>query len=281
MLESACAWKISLTDQTLASEFNRTAWSDGSFSVLAQVHSSQRFVVAFAEVAEFLIDFDRMEISVHGFGPCSDQSIRHLFDDQILPRILAHQGELVLHAAGVATADSAILFIGASGSGKSSLAAAMHNWGFQLLGDDAIVASTVGVSAARPVYRSLRLFSDSITALVDSPVELTPVAAYTTKRNVVYPDDYPIADSLPIRAAFLLHAASNEHISLEPLSAAEACMAFVEHSFWMDPTDIGRTKERITRASALAVSVPAFQISYPREYSVLPAVRDAISACLD
>lgn len=280
MLEDAAAWKVRHGDQAETSEFIRTAWSDGSLSVLAESEDSRRFLVSFANTAEFLIDFAKREIFIHCLGSHSPQGIQHLLDDQILPRILAHEGELVLHAAGVAAADGAILFIGASGSGKSSLAAAMHNWGFRLLGDDAIIASTDGNSAARAVYRSLRLFPDSIAALVHSSAEVTPVATYTSKQNVGYPDDRPPEQALPIKAAFLLDPAGSENVAVKPLSAPEACMAFVEHSFWMDPTDLSRTKQRMTKASALAISVPAFLLTYPRDYSVLPAVLHAVMAVL-
>jgi len=106
------------------------------------------------------------------------------------------------------------------------------------------------------------------------------VATYTTKRNVAYPDEDSAEECLPIRAVFLLNEAGCSDVAIERVGASAACMAFVEHSFWMNPTDMVRTKQRVTKASALAVSVPVFQIFYPREYSALPAVRDAIIAGL-
>ena len=280
MLASAGTWKVRRVDRAETSSFIRTAWSDGSFRVLAESENSRRFLVSFGQAADFLIDFLKMEVAIDA-GSFSQQSTQHLLFDQILPRILAHEGELVLHAAGVTVANEAILFMGSSGSGKSSLAAAMHNWGFRLLGDDAIVASTVNTGDARAIYRSLRLFPDSIAALVDSSAELTAVAAYTSKRNVAYADDSPSEETLPIRAVFILDSARSQDVVIAPLGAPEACMAFVEHSFWMDPTDLARTKRRMTKASALAVWVPAFHVAYPRDYSALPAVRDAIIAVLN
>ena len=281
MLEGPIAWKIRRVDGVETSEFIRTAWSDGSFRVLAESEDSRRFLVSFGQAADFLIDFSKMEVAIDGAESFSQQSTEHLLFDQIFPRILAHEGELVLHAAGVTVANEAILFIGLSGSGKSSLAAAMHNWGFRLLGDDAIIASTADTSAARAIYRSLRLFPDSIAALIDPSAEMTAVAAYTSKRNVTYPDNSPSEETLPIRAVFLLDPARTQDVAVEPLGAPEACMAFLEHSFWMDPTDLARTKQRMMKASALAVSVPAFHVAYPRDYSTLPEVRDAMIAVLN
>jgi len=275
-------WKIRHVGSSAADEFGRALWSDGSFSVFANSCDARRFRVGFAGAAEFLIDFAAKEISVRATGPYSRESIRHLLDDQILPRILAHEGNLVLHAAGVAAADGAVLIVGPSGSGKSSLAVSLHNAGIRLLGDDAIVVSGSGENvAARAVYRSLRLFPDSIAALVQVPAEFTPVAAYTTKRNVAYADDHSLPEALPIRAAFLLEARRGEKdVEVEPLASSEACIAYVEHSFWMDPTDLAQTKERILQASALAGAVPAYRLGYSREYAALPVVHRAITDIL-
>jgi len=120
------AWEIRHVKEPPASAFRGTGWSDGSFSVRAELDNPDRFLVSFANSAEFLVDFAKTEILVHCLDSYSQQGLRHLLDDQILPRILAHQGELVLHAAGVADADGVILFMGVSGSGKSSLAAAIQ-----------------------------------------------------------------------------------------------------------------------------------------------------------
>jgi hypothetical protein len=256
-------------------------WLDEWLRVLGEPDRPDRYEVSFGDAAAFVIDFSRKEIQILPSGSGSADPVRQLLGDQILPRILAHGGDLVLHAAAVASEKGAILLIGTSGSGKSSLAASLHNRGSRLLGDDAVVVSTSGgAMAAHAVYRSLRLFPDSISALVEKRAELTPVASHTTKRNVVYLDDSRAEEPLPVRAAFLLEAARGESAMIEPMAASDACMAFVEHSFWMDPTDLTRTKGRMAQASALAAGVPAFRLAYPREYSALPVVHDAIVGAL-
>jgi hypothetical protein len=277
--ESISKWRIHHVDALC--QFGRTVWSDGSFNVRGDVDSSRRFHVSFVNAADFLIDFAEKEIIICEMESCSSESVRHLLHDQIIPRILAHEGQLVLHSAGVAGDAGAILLLGPSGSGKSSLAASLHNSGHPLLGDDATVVSTSGGKVTvHAVYRSLRLFPDSIAALIGGPAQLTPVAAYTTKQNVTYPDDRPADEGMPIRAAFLLEPAHSKTVTAEPIAASEACMAFVEHSFWMDPTDLSCVKARMVQASALAGSVSTFRLAYPRQYSSLPAVRDAIARVL-
>jgi hypothetical protein len=65
-------------------------------------------------------------------------------------------------------------------------------------------------------------------------------------------------------------------IRMQRLKVPDACMALIENSFALDPGDAGQATGRLTAASGLARAVPAFQISYPRNYEVLPTVRDAI-----
>jgi adenylate kinase family enzyme len=241
-----------------------------------------RYLISFPGVAQFDVDFARQVVHAVGADASRHETVRHLLANQIWPRIIAHQGELVIHAAGLLASKGAILLLGSSGSGKSTLAASLDLNGFPLLGDDAMeISRDAKGAAANSLYRSLRLFPDSIAALIADDAPQTPIADYTPKRNILCPHDERIGAPVGICGAFVLDSAPTEDCSVERMSGSEACMAFVEHSFWMDPTDIARTKERMSDASALAVSVPTFRLAYPRDYSALPAVHDAVAAVLD
>jgi hypothetical protein len=258
----------------------KTIWSDRSASI--RCNSNQVFEISYFGLADFLIDFGRRNIDIHSRANCSAETERHFLHDDILPRIIAHQGALVLHASAVLIDNSVVIFLGPSGGGKSSLAVSLHNAGHRLLGDDAIVVSTRHDDiAARAVYRSLRLYPDSIDALSLGTAHLTPVASYTDKRSIIFPDVEDADEPLPIRAAFLLGPPQGESISLQPMTPSEACMAFVEHSFWLDPLDLGRTKRRIVQASTLAEQIRCHRLSFPRDYAVLPSVHHAIVDVLD
>ena len=52
----------------------------------------------------------------------------------------------VLHASAVAVDDRAVLILGASGSGKSSLALALMGWGATLVADDRVILNWAGAS---------------------------------------------------------------------------------------------------------------------------------------
>ena len=203
----------------------------------------------------------------------------HLLADQVIPRILARAGSFVVHAGAVRIGAGAVLFLGSGGRGKSTLTCSFDRSGFALLGDDAMIVSSLdGRPAVRAVYRSLRLFPDSIDAVMPGEPTAGPVAHLTSKERIDMPvDGDMIAAPLPVAAIFALgNAGDDGSIAIHPLTVAETCMALVESSFALDPSDVEQARHRLTHASAMARSVPAFEIVYPRDFARLPEVRQAI-----
>lgn len=205
--------------------------------------------------------------------------VDHFVADQAIPRALSHEGRLVLHAGGVRVESEALLFLGESGRGKSTLVASFNRNESELLGDDAIVISQTGAGhLARAVYPSLRLLGDSIEAILASGTVTHAVTDNAMKRRIDIPMSLTTpAEPLPIVALFLLAAPSGESdVGIRRLSASDTCMAVIENSFLIDPSDVHRARQQLLLASALARDIPAFEISYPRDYSRLSEVRGRI-----
>lgn len=208
-------------------------------------------------------------------------TVEHFIADQVLPRVISHDGKFVLHAGAVRLDDDAILILGASGRGKSTLAASFHCHGRPLMGDDAIIITPTEAPTAKSLYASLRLFPDSIAAVLPEDVLGEEIAHYSEKQRLlisIIKDADPA--SARIEAIFVLDEPSRDAINLTRLSIADACMAIVENSFALDPTDPQRARLRLEAASDLARKVPAFALSYPRDYERLPLVRRAMLSVL-
>ncbi len=76
------------------------------------------------------------------------------------------QQRLCLHAAVATQGERTVMICGASGAGKSSLAAALLGHGWQIVVEDlAVVEAVQGGLGVRPGYGRLRLWSDSVGAL--------------------------------------------------------------------------------------------------------------------
>ena len=257
-------------------------WSDGHLSIAVERRANGLAQVTFENFASFQIDVGSHRIRVHQGGALSRETLRHFLLDQIYPRILAHEGQLVLHAAGVTLCERAVLFVGPSGSGKSTLAASFHGAGHPLLGDDAIVVeSHEGCSDVRSVYRSLRLFQDSLTEILPGVADLSPVADYTDKWNVEGLGKSRATEALRLGAIFLLQPSPCGRIRIETAAGAEACMVLVEQSFALDPTSAAGARQRLAQASQLAASAPMFRLHFPRDFRMLADVREAVSDALE
>jgi hypothetical protein len=253
-------------------------WSDEAITV-ARSSTAGIFYLHFGSLVEFEISIPREEIRVHAAADgITPETIRHLIFDQILPRIIAHRGQLVLHASAVQAPAGSIIFAGRSGQGKSTLAASLHSSGFALTGDDAIIVQDdAGIMRCQAVYRSLRLFGDSLSSVFGSAPAVSPVAQYTSKQNVLNLDEASyLQDALPVVAIFVLETPEGSEIGVRRLGALDACMTLIEHSFWLDPADLGQTQRRMHQASALAGSAPTFSLSYRRDYSELPRLHETI-----
>ena len=252
-------------------------WSDGFLSIHANELAPERFRLGFGDEASFNIDLASRQICVASAVHSSEATLRHLLFDQVLPRLLAQEPGLVLHAAGIEVAKEAVLFVGSSGSGKSTLSASFHLAGFQLLSDDALMVWIDDDHAvARAVYPSLRLFEDSALEILGGSAGLSRVADYNDKLSARRLAKQFASGPMTISALFLLDPEPGSAIRVELVEDSAACMALVEQSFTLDPMNTAAARERLARASALVGAVPIYRLSYPRTYAMLPAVREAI-----
>ena len=201
--------------------------------------------------------------------------------DVLLPAILDHQGKLVLHAGAAIIDGAAVLFVGESGRGKSTLTGSFLAEGHTVLSDDGIIVTDTDTGArVEAVYPGVRLLPGTLSDLFADPVQTTEVAHYAAKRRIV-PDARMSAASFPAAALlFLSEPSGSGSVSISPMGAADACIGVVTQSFALDPSDKVRACSRIEQASRLANALPAFALDYPREISALPQVRQAISDAL-
>jgi hypothetical protein len=275
-------WSLSFGGQPdFAISDGQLVWSDGrSLSVARSGRDPDALSVIFPQLARFEVNLERRAIVVSHSPAVSNNTIRHLLVDQVLPRVVAHDGSLVLHAAGIEVPGGAILLLGLAGRGKSTLAASFHANGRALLSDDAMVVGQDGATLqCRPLYRSLRLFPDSVAAVFNGPRGFTPVADYTSKQNIIdLEEPEATRPGYAIRSIYWLGEPRAGPIAVRRLAHGEACMALVEHSFSLDPSDPGRAEARLRQAAALAATVPMFEIGYPRDFAILPELREAILA---
>jgi hypothetical protein len=249
------------------------------------------YLVRIHEMADFFIDPDGREVSCSPDPRISAETLRHLFIDQVFPRLLNLRGQDALHATSVLTPAGLCAFVGPSGTGKSTLAAAFQLAGYPVLSDDCLVVREEGEQiVATPAYPGVRLWEDTIEALRHEDSLALPVADYTVKRRVtvsgqaneVFAHAYPLVRIYaPVRSSDRESSEILTVPSIEPLSRGAAFLELVSSLFRLDLTD----REMLTRqfhfVGRLLSLVTIRRLRIPNALSALPAVRDAILADLE
>jgi len=264
------------------------AWLDrsmrGGRAWLALGATANGHVLRFPGLAEFRVAPRRIELRRVKGIPAT--TARHLLLDHVLPRVLDLRGALVLHGACVASPAGAVLLLGPSGRGKSTLATTLAHHGFALLGDDVTVLEPLGERwIARASYPSVRLWPDSVAALVEGPThavrhDMTKRRA-DARRFAAAHDVAPThalapmteADAVPIARAFVLTAApADARPSITPISPRAAFAELAAQTFRFDPTHRDALRDEFTTLVRLAAHPGFRRLEVPRTHGALPDV---------
>lgn len=240
------------------------------------------WLFTFGALARFHLSEDRSTLVCSAAADTPPQSARHVLLDQVLPYVVALDGDLVLHASAVTVGAAGIAFVGESGMGKSTLATSLGQDGHGILTDDCAVVHWVdGTPVIEPSYPGLRLWPESADHLLvdDDGGERAPMAHYTPKVRAVPEGLRFVEEGAPLRGVLAIDHAPDDDpglVAVTPLRPGEAAFAMVESAFVLadGADDRAAIFDRFTR---LAAAVPAARITVPDDFARLPAVRRAVT----
>jgi hypothetical protein len=248
-------------------------------------------LLRFPELADFAISADGQHIDACAVADTPAETIRHILIDQVIPRLVSHRGNLVVHGSANAMVegggDLAVAFLGDTGYGKSTMAVSMQERGFPLLGDDCLALRCAAGDSLELTasYRGARLLDDSIAELAAGGGPTAPVAHYSGKARIALPLAHSTRQAWPLQAIFLLNSPVNaprEHgVVIEPVGGADALIAMMRNSFQLDITDREHVVKQFTGFGRDILSrLPIYSLSYPRRYTCLDEVCEAVLATL-
>jgi hypothetical protein len=259
--------------------YHRWTLADGTpWARFARVPSGH--LVRFPRLADFLLTRHGRLVRCVPRPATPLVTVRHLFLNQVLPLLLSRRG-LVLHASAVVTPHGAVAFLGATGAGKSTLAASFWTAGHTLVADDCLrVTRTLAV----PAYAAVRLWPDTWAATVREAAEPRPVAHYTDKLRLG--PGRRRARRLaprpgPLRRLYLITRGGRSRrggVRIESVTARDALVALLSCTYRLDPFDRTAIARELNRLAVLAAGVPARRLRVPRGLSSLAAVRAAVRA---
>jgi hypothetical protein len=182
--------------------------------------SPNEVTLAWTEPGTFIVR-GANEVIIHPQAPVDEPMIRLALLGPVLACLLQRRGYLVLHSSAAVVANGAVAFMGESGEGKSTMAAAMHAAGYPV--PEPVVFTG---------FPRLKLTADSLRALGQEPGHGSLLHPQELKRgHRVRASDPDLA--LPLHRVYLLER--SERTQVEPIRGVASMMRLTQHTFgkWM------------------------------------------------
>ena len=262
--------------------FNRYEFEDGT--VWTEFYRcGDGYLLRFPELADFEVSADGTRVVTYPAIETDEATIEHLYINQLIPLALSRQGQPTFHASVVTVTGGAVAFLGSSGMGKSTLAASYAlNDGAFLTDDGLLIEETADGCMAKPSHASLRLWEDSVEALVVDDVPKASQITYSSKARLLAGDALAYSDQqAPLQAAFVLSSADAKEVEISSLSGLNRYMAWLENSFLLDVEDHELLTRHFEWTHRISGRVPTFRLDFPRDYAMLSNVRKAVRQHLE
>jgi len=197
--------------------------------------------------------------------------------------LLCHQrGLFPLHASAVEIGGRAFAFVGESGAGKSTTAAALVQLGHVLLTDDVAV---IDLGASSPMLVSSsptqKLWSDSLRALdIEAGARVRPQLDMDKFERHV--GEAFGTTPRPLAAIYHLETASDDGSPMiEPMAGAKAVQAVRRQIYRLEAAqEMGVESRLFIQSATIASAVPQFTLRRPRTLDQVRIFATAVSECL-
>jgi hypothetical protein len=225
------------------------------------------------KVGDFVIS-EGNEILVYPRAGVSVELLRVVLLGKVMAFLLRQRGLLPLHASAVVLGGGGVLFLGFSGAGKSTTAAAFHCRGHLVIADDVGAVGTAdGCCLVRPTWSRLRLTEDS-RAFFPEPIQTAPAEFQVDKHSVDLGRE-KLPKQFPVKRIYVLEDGD----SLEILTVPRAMSALLleTHSFikrWRVERDV--LEFHFRRCAAIADLMPVHRLRRPRSFEVLDHLVDLV-----
>lgn len=240
-----------------------------------------------AAPGEFLLRVD----GIARFHVCDGSRItiapeKGVHEEDILPflmgsvfgALLQQRKILVLHASAVEVNGRAAVFCGASGIGKSTLAAGLHQRGYRFLADDLCAISLVnGQPMVIPGFPRLKLWADALKRLDTATDNLQSVRWGGDLQKFFLPADNRTEAPLPVRAVFILSSTNTDALELTVLPGNEKIDPLIANSYRMRFLQgLGGKKEHFKLCAAVAAKAEVCRVSRPKTGFLLDQLMDLV-----
>lgn len=238
------------------------------------------FLLRLPGIANYYVR-DGVEIVVHPDAGGPELDVRSYLMGNLFAVLCHQRGLLPLHASAIATPQGAVAFLGASGAGKSSIAAFLARRGHRILADDICLVDPAAPRDQRvlPMAPWLKLWSATLDAMGESSQGLPRIFSDDEKyRYVLQQPEAPT----PLAELILLERAEDQaeasFEALTPVHALHAVLDFTYQSWLVRAT--GRMDRYFLRCGQALDGVRVTRMRRPWGFEAMDATLEALETHL-
>ena len=217
------------------------------------------------------------EIAVSPQPEADEREVRLFLLGSAWGALCYQRGILALHASVVQNGDYAVAFCGASGAGKSSIAAWLTGRGYHLVSDDLCRFDVIdGIPRVYPSAPRLKLWRETLDVLAWKDFEGERDCLRFDKILIDVTGSGIPAISSPLRAVYLLEWGDE---GLFPLTGLAALRRFITTATYrgdlLEP--MGQTAAHWNRCADLLRCTPVWNFARPRDWSKMDTVMERLT----
>ncbi len=145
----------------------------------------------------------------------SEQSIRLYLLGTCIGALMHQRKRLVIHGNAVRIGNESVIFAGVSGNGKSTLAAALYQRGYQLLTDDLAVLDEN--CCVQPAYPQIKIWQDTADKLGIDTSQLQRIRLQIKKYAYPLESHQFCNAALPVKSIYILSTHNRETVDISPI----------------------------------------------------------------
>ena len=237
-----------------------------------------RVILRFPRLGDFVVHADARTIECFPRARIKLPTLRPTLFNQVLPLLYARE-RLVLHAAAVQTSSGAVAFVGATGAGKSTLAAALARRRWPFITDDVLLLDQSAADVyAVPSRMPMRLWTDS-TRLISGRASAHPRVRERIEKRLVTVAALGVPEAsgpLPLRRLYVLGRTPGDRAHITTISPANLAVALIRCSFQIDVDDPAVSRQTLRAAGVVAARVRGRRLLLPGSLKRLDRTLDAI-----
>ena len=229
-------------------------------------------ILSIEEAGTFVIR-EGTVINVSPAPNVEDALLRRYIIGTVMALLLYQRGLLVLHASSLNINGSAVAFLGNPGSGKSSIAAALHKNGHEIITDDVSAIDFKGENIkVFPGYPQIKLSDDVARSLgydIDSSIKLDQ----QEEKRGYRVSNRLIESPIELRQIYILTKASDQGI--ERIPHQEAVKEIIRHSY---PTRFAEPEnpEHFLKCINIVNKIPLYRLNRSSSLHTLPMLAQLV-----